>query len=106
MGFKNGAYAKVFNVKEDNGRRDARIAISRKTDNGYAQTFSGWVGFRGDAASKAEFLMEGDRIKLLEVDVTNRFIKNPEGEGGTVRTTYTVYDFEPAAPPADDVADI
>lgn len=86
MGFRNGAFASVFSVREGRGNYyDVRIATSRKdpkTDN-YVTDFSGFVRFAGSAAnvikkylgmdSKANGNRPITRIKLGDVDTTNNF---------------------------------
>ena len=75
MGFKNGAYAKVWDVEEKDGRMSARISISKKNkDGGYDQTFSGFVRVHGDAVGVFREC-KGGRVQLEEVDVTNRYDK-------------------------------
>lgn len=77
MGFRNGAYAKVWEIKPvwDTNTK-CRISTSRKNkDSGeYMQDFSGYVSFVGTAnAKKAACLKEGDRIKLGDVDIISKY---------------------------------
>lgn len=96
MGFREGAFATVWQVEQKNDRwTKLRINISRKnkdTDE-YEQDFSGWVDVFGTAAAgKAAKLKEKDRIKLGGVDVTNSYDKEK-------KVTYwnpKVFDFEMA----------
>ena len=96
MGFREGAFATVWQVEQKNDRwTKIRINISRKnkdTDE-YEQDFSGWVDVFGTAAAaKAAKLKEKDRIKLGGVDVTNSYDKEK-------KVTYwnpKVFDFEMA----------
>lgn len=84
MGFRNGAYCKVWSVepKTDTWTK-CRISISRKNKQTgeYEQDFSGFVDFYGTAAaSKASKLSEGARIKLGDVDVTSTYNKEKRVE--------------------------
>ena len=94
MGFRTGTYAKIWDVqpKTDTITR-CRISTSRKDKNlgKYVQDFGGYVAFVGTtAASQAAKLKEGDRIKLGDVDVTNRY----DAEKKTTYTNFNVYSFE------------
>ena len=76
MGFSNNRYAKVWQVKEGKGNyTDVRLSTSKKDQRTgeYEQDFSGWVRFVGKAHEIDP--TEGDRIKLLSVDVTNSYDK-------------------------------
>lgn len=95
MGFKTGAYAKVWEVKKiSDVNTQLRISTSRKKkDTGeYEQDFSGFVSCLGaDAARKAMSLKAGsDRIKLGNVEVTTRYNK----EKKTTYTNFYVFTFE------------
>jgi len=71
-----------------------RISTSRKEKGAdtYVQDFGGFVSFVGTAcAKKAARLRERDRIKLGEVDVTNKYDK----EKDITYTNFNVFDFEP-----------
>lgn len=103
MGFRTGSYCTVWSVETiSNTNTKARISISRKNKNTgeYETDFSGFVNFIGSAAaSKAASLKERDRIKLGDVDVTNRFDK----EKNVLYTNYKVFSFEqPDAPERTD----
>lgn len=98
MGFANNSYAKVWNVKENNGYLEGRISISRKNKEGeYVPDFSGFVRFLGDAAGKAAELKGGENIRLLRTDVSNRYDK----EAGREYVNYKVFDFEIPAHPEE-----
>lgn len=94
MGFRKGAYAKIWQVKPvTNTLTDVRLSISKKNKNTgeYEQEFGGYVRFAGfDAAKKAALLQEGDRIQLGDVDVTNKYDK----EKNVTYTNFTVFNFE------------
>lgn len=93
MGFRNGAYAKVWEVKNGTGNyTDVRLSTSKKSKQSgeYEQDFSGYVRFIGQAHEDASKLKEGDRIKLGECEVTNSYKK----ENRTTYTNYAVFSFE------------
>ena len=76
MGFRKDAYATVWSVEQkSNTLTNGRISISRKNKNTgeYETDFSGFVSFIGTAAAqKASHLKERDRIRIGDVDVTNK----------------------------------
>lgn len=94
MGFRTGAYAKVWEVKQvSDTDTKLRISISRKNRRSqeYEQDFSGFVDCIGTAAAnKALSLKEGSSIKLGDVDVTTRYNK----EKNTNYTNFKVFSFE------------
>ena len=94
MGFRTGAFAKVWEVSSSNDTSTKlRISISRKNKktNEYEQDFSGYVYFVGTAnAKKASLLHEGSRIKIGDCDVTNRY----DAEKKVTYTNFKVFSFE------------
>ena len=94
MGFRNGAYATVWETKSvSNTMTEARISISRKNKDagGYTQDFGGFVTFIGtDNANKALKLKPRDRIKLDQVDVSTTY--NAETKRNF--TNFKVFSFE------------
>ena len=91
MGFSNNSFAKIWEIKERDGRLDGRISISRKDKDGnYVPDFQGFVRFLGDATAKAAELQEGQTIKLLRTDVSNSYNKETQKE----YVNYKVFDFE------------
>lgn len=96
MGFRTGAFAKVWEVKPmSDTSTKVRMSVSRKnkkTDQ-YEQEFSGFVMAIGTAAaSKALKLKEGDRIKLGDVDVTTKY----DAEKKITYTNFKMFSFEDA----------
>lgn len=94
MGFRTGAYAKVWEVTPmSDTSTKLRMSISRKnkkTDE-YEQDFSGFVLAIGTAAaSKAAKLKEGDRIKLGDVDVSTKYDKDKK----ITYTNFKMFSFE------------
>lgn len=94
MGFRTGSYATIWEIRPENQvRTSARISISRKnkTTGEYDTDFSGFVEFIGTgAANKALGLKPRDRIKLGDVDVSNRYVK----EKNTTYTNYKIFSFD------------
>lgn len=95
MGFRNGAYATVWQVEPGKGKfYKVRISTSKKnrqTDQ-YEQDFSGFCTFIGTAMEGAKNLKERDRIQLKEVEVTNTYNKDTKQS----YTNFNVFAFEPA----------
>lgn len=94
MGFKNGAYARVWGIKTVSDTiTNVKLSISRKnkkTDE-YIQDFSGFVDFLGSAnAQKALKLRRGDTIKLGDTDVSTSYKKETEQSF----TRFKVFSFE------------
>ena len=77
MGFRNGAFASVWEVTPQNEKwTKARMTVSRKDPNSenYIVEFSGAVDFLGTAtAAKAMKLKRGERIQLVSVDLSNTY---------------------------------
>lgn len=94
MGFRTGAFAKVWEVKQvSDTDTKLRINISHKNrqTQEYEQDFSGFVDCIGTAAAhKALSLKEGSRIKLGDVDVTTRYNR----EKNTSYTNFKIFSFE------------
>lgn len=102
MGFRSNSFATVWgDVRSvSNTLTRARISVSRKDKQTgeYVQDFGGFVAFVGTAcAQKALKLHERDRIKLGDVDVTNRYDKT----SGKEYTNFNVYSFETADAPGE-----
>lgn len=94
IGFRTNSYAKCWEIKPVSDKHTKiRLSISKKNkDTGeYEQEFGGYVSFVGTAcASKAAKLHAGDRIKLGDVDLKNKYDK----ENGVERWYPTVFSFE------------
>ena len=94
MGFRNGAYARVWEIKTVSDTiTNVRLSISRKnkkTDE-YIQDFSGFVDFLGSVnAQKALNLRRGDTIKLGDTDVSTSYKKGTKQSF----TQFKVFSFE------------
>lgn len=95
MGFKVGSYCKIWGVESTKPNiTKVRLSTSRKNKQTgqYETDFSGYCSFVGNCAVAALKLREGDRIKLGDVDVSNRYDKEAKRE----YTYYTVFSFEMA----------
>ena len=94
MGFRTGAFAKVWEVKPFSDTSvKLRLSVSRKNKQTgeYEQDFYGFVNAVGTAAAKkAASLKEGDRIKIGDVDVTTKYGKQKE----VTYTNYKIFSFE------------
>lgn len=102
MGFRTGAFAKVWDIQpKSDTNTTIRISISRKVPNTdppqYEDDFTGFVSCVGTAAAKkAANLTKGDRIKLGDVDLRTRYVK----ETNTTYYNCLMFSFEPANTPA------
>jgi hypothetical protein len=97
MGFKTGAFATVWETRTTNypAVAEARISTSRKNKESgeWEQDFSQWARFCGSSvADRVLGLASGDRIRLGECEVTNRYDKSKK----VTYTNYAVFDFAPA----------
>lgn len=95
MGFRNGAYAKVWDEPSivSDSMTKLRVSISRKnkTTGEYETDFSGFIVCIGTAcAKKAANLAAGCRIKLGDVDVSTRYDKEKQKEF----VSYKVFTFD------------
>lgn len=94
MGFRQGAWATVWEVTPMSDTfTKCRISTSRKDrETGQYETdFSGYVAFVGTAtAAKAAKLSERERIKLGDVDVTVKYVK----ESNKQFTNFKAFSFE------------
>lgn len=94
MGFRNGSYCTVWTVEsKTDAITKARISISKKNKNTgeYVTDFSGFVSFVGSiTAQKALKLNEGSRIKLGDVEVTNKYDKEKQ----VTYTNFAVFSFD------------
>lgn len=112
MGFRVGAYATVFSANNLGRLSDANISISKKNQStgNYEKEFSGgFVKFIGAAHNKLGGLSlptreeyesgkrNNARIKILDCDVQNMYMKEENGERKATfnkSPQYIVYDFE------------
>lgn len=96
MGFKKNSYATIWSVEpKSDVNTKGRISISKKNKQTgeYETDFSGFVNFLGTAAAKkASTLKEKDRIKLVDIDVNARYVK----EKNTTYYNFNIFSFETA----------
>ena len=96
MGFRKEAFATVWQVEPvSDTLTKGRISINRKDKNTgeYVQDFGGFVSFVGTACAKRALgLKERDRIRLGDVDVSNRYDKAKN----TTYTNFNIFGFEMA----------
>lgn len=94
MGFRNGAYATIWEVKPVSDTLvNLRISISHKNkETGeYDVDFSGYVAAIGSNAAKyAAKLKEKDRVRLGDTDVSTKYDK----EKNRTYTNFKVFSFE------------
>jgi len=98
MGFRNGVFAKVWEVKPNPSGKSTsvRLSISRKVSDGqYEEDFSGYVSFIATANDRAAALKKGDRIKLGDVDVSSKY----NAEKRERSYSFKVFSFESADGP-------
>ena len=91
MGFKTGAYAKVWSCEKGKGNYYiANISTSKKNRDGqYEKDWGSNVMLVGEAA-KAAVNGLPDRVRIGECDVTNKYDK----EKKIMYTNYTVFSFQ------------
>lgn len=94
MGFRTGAYAKVWEVTPmSDTSTKLRLSVSRKNKQSgeYEQDFSGFVLCTGtSAAANALKLKEGSRIKLGDCDVSTRY----DADKKVTYTNFKLFSFE------------
>lgn len=92
MGFRKGAYAKVWSWKDGNGNyKVAEMSTSKKEGDGYQTDWSNkFVRLVGTAAKQIESLGDSPRVRIGECDVTNNFDKAKQ----TLYTNYVILSFE------------
>ena len=98
MGFRQGAYAKVWEVKPNSSGKSTsvRMSVSKKNGEGqYEEEFSGYAAFIGTAHTQAAKLKAGDRIKLGDVDVSSSYNREKRERG----FYFKVFSYEPADGP-------
>ena len=104
MGFRNGAYARVWEVQAKTPNVTAvRISISKKPrgSDTYVQVFAEYCAVLGATPAKAALaLKKGDRIKLLETDVEETYIKETQKK----YINWNIYAFEKVTDSAEPVA--
>lgn len=95
MGFRVGAYAKIWKIAEDKGNYAiAQVSVSRKKEDKYVTEFqSNFVRLVGKAYEKGKDIQEvhgGTTIKISACDVTNRYVKEQQKE----YVNFVIFDFD------------
>lgn len=103
MGFKTGAFCKVWDIKDQKFGKSAQISISKKKKDSdeYVQEFSGWVNL---SQAVADQVQKGDRIRIGECEVKNRYDKEKQ-QTYTNFYIYSLYDDDASSPMAPQVED-
>lgn len=90
--FANGSYAKVWEIRPSENGKTKTVRMSTSTKNQqtqeYEQDFGGFVRLVGKA-NKVD-LKVGDKVKLISVGVTNKYVK----ERNTTYTNFTCFELE------------
>ena len=94
MGFRQGAFAKIWELNDKGNYHEARATISKKnkeTDK-YDQEWSSFVRLVGKAHNQAKTLDISKNVKIGSCDVTNKYVK----EKNETYTNYVIFEFENA----------
>lgn len=99
MGFRNGAYAKIWSVEDKGNFTKVNLSTSKKIKDSnpvaYDTDFSSFVSLVGDAHKKAKETIginSGDRIHILDCETTTKYDKAKDIK----YTNHTIFDWEPA----------
>ena len=94
MGFRDGAYCKLWKLDNSGKFPQGQISISRKDkDSGeYVDDFSGFVSFIGAAADAIKKIPTGGRFKIKGCDVSRVWNKEKQRE----YINFRIYDVEDA----------
>lgn len=94
MGFRQGAYAKVWRVEDKGNYSVAQVSISRKKDEVYETEFQNnfvrLVGTAHDMSKNIQEVQGGTTIKITSCDVTSRYDKEKNKE----YTNFVIFGFE------------
>lgn len=94
MGFRNGAYATVWEVRPTKSPKVsiARISISKKKGqgDGYDDVFSHWIKFAGKAKEVADTITGMTRVKIDGCDVEAKW----NAEKGVCDYDFVVFECE------------
>lgn len=82
MAFRNGAWAKVWTVEHHDKFTKIRFSTSvkDKATGEYVTDFNGFASLVGTAHAKASGMKDGDRIRIGDCAVTNRYDKTANKE--------------------------
>jgi hypothetical protein len=96
MGFRQGAYAKVWRVEDKGNYSVAQISISRKNkqtqeyETEFQNNFVRLVGTAHEMSKNIQEVQGGTSIKITSCDVTNRYDKAKDKE----YTNFVIFGFE------------
>lgn len=96
MGFRQGAYAKVWRVEDRGNYSVAQISVSRKNketeqyETEFQHNFVRLVGTAHDLGKNIEEVQGGTSIKITSCDVTNRYDKEKQRE----YVNFVIFGFE------------
>lgn len=92
MGFRSGAWMRIFEITPGERSTKVRGSISKKNKQSgqYEQDWSGFVALAGTAHRDAGRLKVNDTIKIGECDVTSRYDKEKKKE----YINFSIYSFE------------
>ena len=86
MGFRQGAYAKIWRVEDKGNYSVAQVSISKKNkdtdqyETEFQHNFVRLVGTAHDLGKNIEEVQGGTSIKITSCDVTNRYDKEKKKE--------------------------
>lgn len=92
MGFRQGAFAKIWKVENKGNYHVAEMSVSKKNDaGGYDVTWQNkFVRLVGTAHTQADKLDISKSVKIGACDVTNKYDKDKN----TTYTNYVIFAFE------------
>lgn len=96
MGFRQGAYAKVWRVEDKGNYSVAQVSISKKNkdtdqyETEFQHNFVRLVGTAHDLGRSIEEVQGGTSIKITSCDVTNLYDKEKKKEF----TNFVIFGFE------------
>ena len=93
MGFRQGSYAKIWNLEDKGNYHVAEMSISKKnkeTDQYETEWANKFVRLVGKAHNQAKSLDTSKSIKIGTCDVTNKY----EKEKSATYTNYVIFELE------------
>ncbi len=93
MGFRDGAYCKLWKLDTSRKFPQGQISISRKDKQTgeYVDDFSGYVDFMGEAANAIQKIPAQGRFKIKGCDVSRIWSKEKQREF----INFRIFDLEP-----------
>lgn len=93
MGFREGSYAKIWNLEDKGNYHVAEMSVSKKnkeTEQYETEWANKFVRLVGKAHNQAKSLDISKSVKIGACDVTNKYVK----EKNETYTNYVVFEFE------------